>query len=146
MVEWQRVWRKAIVSWSLSKRTCRARQRTSRAAGHRVTETSAHTRGCRNASSYARSAVCPRDRKMAGNSMTSMSCGARRPPWATQNAVGTVNPRFPGWPATCPLGKKLLARMLTWYTRLCRNQCLRKPVAGRDRRRPWPPFRENGCP
>jgi hypothetical protein len=34
------------------------------------------------------------------------------------NAVGTVNPRSPGWHNDLiQLGKKLLARMLTWYTR-----------------------------
>jgi hypothetical protein len=35
-----------------------------------------------------------------------------------KNAVGTVNPRLPGWSNDLvQLGKKLLARVLTWYTR-----------------------------
>jgi hypothetical protein len=35
-----------------------------------------------------------------------------------KNAVGTVNPRLPGWRNDLvQLGKKLLARALTWYTR-----------------------------
>jgi hypothetical protein len=35
-----------------------------------------------------------------------------------KNAVGTVNPRLPGWRNDLvQLGKKLFARMLTWYTR-----------------------------
>ena len=55
--------------------------------------------------------------------MTSMNCAARRPPWpGSGRAVGSVNPRPPGWQNDLiQLVKKLLARSLDWHTRPLRE-------------------------